>query len=61
MRNTTGKDAMYIAVDPPLALVFFIHSTRMLTNADLTAKEIQSNQPSEVLAINLPPNPWFRF
>jgi len=43
-----GKNETYIAADPPLALVFFIHSTKMETNADLAAEEIQSNPPSEV-------------
>jgi len=43
-----GKMATYIAADPPLALEFFIHLTKMSTNADLTAKEIQSNPLSEV-------------
>ena len=48
MRNTTEKNATYIAADLPLALVFFIHSTKMSMNTDLTAEEIQSNPPSEV-------------
>ena len=43
MRNTTGKNATYIAADPPLALVYFIHSTKMLTNADLVATAVKSS------------------